>query len=139
MIPQEKARALRPMIVKAADSLSDEDALNAKELYPKWEVNIKCEAGKRYFYHDELYRVNDGQTHISQADWTPDITPALFTKVALPGEIEVWRRPTGAQDAYDYGAKVYYPTKDDDIYQSIYDGKNSWSPDEYPQGWLKIS
>lgn len=137
MTPQEKARHLRPLIIKASASLSDEDALNAKEFYSKWEIGIECVADTRYFYNDELYRCN--QTHTTQADWTPDITPALFTKVALPGEIDVWKRPTGAHDAYDKGDKVYYPTKDDDIYQSIYDGKNSWSPDEYPAGWLKIS
>lgn len=137
MTPQEKARHLRPLIIKASASLSDEDALNAKEFYSKWEIGIECVADTRYFYNDELYRCN--QTHTTQADWTPDITPALFTKVALPGEIDVWKRPTGAHDAYDKGDKVYYPTKDDDIYQSIYDGKNSWSPDEYAAGWLKIS
>lgn len=137
MTVQEKARQLRPMIVKAAASLPDEDALNAKELYPKWEIGIECTADTRYFYNDELYRCN--QTHTSQSDWTPDITPALFTKVALPEEILVWKRPTGAHDAYDYGDKVYYPAKDDDIYISVYDGKNSWSPDEYPQGWEKVS
>lgn len=136
MTPQEKARHLRPMIVKASASLSDEDALSAKELYPKWRVGMEYEADKRYFYNDELYRCN--QTHTSQVDWTPDITPALFTKVALSGEILVWKRPTGVQDAYDYGDKVYYPTENDGIYQSIYDGKNSWPPDEYPQGWLLI-
>lgn len=137
MTPQEKARQLRPLIVKASASLSDEDALTAKEFYSKWEPGMECVADTRYFYNDELYRCN--QTHTSQSDWTPDVTPALFTKVSLPGEIDVWKRPTGAHDAYDYGAKVYYPTKDDDIYMSIYDGKNSWSPDEYPQGWEKVS
>lgn len=137
MTPQEKARQLRPMIVKASASLSDEDALSAVELFKAWQTDTAYTADERIRHGGKLYRCV--QAHTSQTEWTPDATPALFTKVALPGEIPVWKRPTGAQDAYDYGDKVYYPTKDDDIYQSIYDGKNSWSPDEYPQGWLKIS
>lgn len=66
--------------------------------------------------------------------WTPDATPALWTEVAKPGEIPVWKQPTGVQDAYDKGDRVWYPDKNG----HIYDGQNSWSPDDYPQGWLLI-
>ena len=137
MTQQEKARQLRPLIVKASASLSDEDALEAVELFKSWQTDTAYAADERIRYGDKLYRCV--QAHTSQADWTPDMTSALWTEVALPGEIPVWKKPSGTQDAYDYGDKVYYPTKEDDIYQSIYDGKNSWSPDEYPQGWMKIS
>lgn len=30
------------------------------------------------------------------------------------------------------------PDKNGHIYENIYDGQNSWSPDAYPQGWLLI-
>ncbi len=136
MTPQEKARQLRPLIVKASASLDDSDALDALELYDKWEVGIECIKGIRYRYNDSLYRCE--QTHTTQADRTPDIVPALFTKVAKPGEIPIWVQPTGAQDAYKKGDRVWYPDKNGHIYESIYDGQNSWSPDAYPQGWLLI-
>ena len=29
----------------------------------------------------ELYKVRDGQGHVTQADWTPDLTPALWAVV----------------------------------------------------------
>lgn len=134
---REHALKLRQMIVKASASLSDEDALEAVELFKSWQTDTPYVVDERIRYDNKLYRCV--QAHTSQADWTPDAIPALWTEVALPGEIPVWKRPTGVQDAYDYGDKVYYPTKDDDIYQSIYDGKNSWSPDEYPAGWMKIT
>lgn len=38
MRPQDKARALRPLIEKAAASLDDTDALEAPELFPAWAV-----------------------------------------------------------------------------------------------------
>ena len=135
MTPQEKARALRPLIEKAAISLSDEDALGCVELFPAWEADVAYTADERIRYQDKLYRCV--QAHTSQADWTPDATPALWTEVARPGEIPVWKQPTGAQDAYNKGDKVWYPDAAGDIYVSTIDG-NVWSPADYPQGWQKI-
>lgn len=84
MTPQEKARQLRPMIVKASASLSDEDALGAVELFKAWVADTAYAVDERIRYGDKLYRCV--QAHTSQADWTPDTTPALWTEVALPGD-----------------------------------------------------
>lgn len=130
MTPQERARQLRPIIEKAAVSLTDEDALEAVELFPAWATDTSYTADERVSYADKLYRCV--QSHTSQADWTPDATPALWTEIAKPGEIPVWRQPTGAQDAYMTGDKVHYPTADDPVYISIVDN-NVWSPETY--GW----
>lgn len=84
MTPQEKARQIRPLIVKASASLSDEDALEAVELFPAWVMDTFYERGVRLRYGGKLYRVE--QSHTSQADWLPDITPSLYAEVAKPGE-----------------------------------------------------
>ena len=105
MTPQEKARALRPLIEKAAVSLDDADALEAVELFKSWYSGIAYLADERVQYNGKLYRCV--QSHTSQADWEPDRTPALWTEVAKPGEIPVWKQPTGAQDAYMTGDKVW--------------------------------
>lgn len=130
MKPQERARQLRPLIEKAAESLPDEDALEAVELFPGWEADTAYTTDERVSYADKLYRCV--QSHTSQADWTPDAVPALWTKVAKPGEIPVWKQPTGAQDAYMTGDKVHYPGKGDPVYISTVDN-NVWSPETY--GW----
>lgn len=135
MTPQEKARALRPLIEKAAVSLSDEDAVGCVELFPSWAADADYTVDERIRYGDKLYRCV--QAHTSQADWTPPSTPALWTEVARPGEIPVWKQPTGAQDAYNKGDKVWYPAKDTTVYVSLIDN-NVWSPADYPQGWQKI-
>lgn len=95
-----------------------------------WEPDTEYTADERAQYGEKLYRCV--QSHSSQADWTPDATPALWTEVAKPGEIPVWRQPTGAQDAYQKGDKVHYPGKDDPVYISTVDN-NVWSPETY--GW----
>lgn len=124
------ALTLRAMIEKAAVSLTDTDALDAVELFKPWAAGIEVTAGERLHYGIDLYRVE--QSHTTQAEWTPDITPALYTKVAKPGEIPVWKQPTGAQDAYQKGDKVHFPGENDPVYISNVDD-NVWAPDEY--GW----
>ena len=125
-----KAYALRALIERAAASLSDTDALEAVELFPVWAADTSYEQGQRIRYGDKLYRCV--QAHTAQIGWEPDKTPALWTEVAKPGEIPVWRQPTGAQDAYSAGDKVHYPDADGPVYVSTVDN-NVWAPDVY--GW----
>lgn len=131
---REHAYKLRELLHKASVSLSDDDALEAVELFPAWTVDTAYAADQRIRYGDKLYRCV--QAHTSQADWTPDKTPALWTEVAKPGEIPVWKQPTGAQDAYNKGDKVWYPDKNIRLYESTVDS-NVWEPGVY--GWEVVS
>lgn len=132
---RSKLYQLREIIEKASISLTDEDALTAVELFPAWEAGKSYSQNDRVLFGGKLYKVN--QAHTSQADWSPEATPALFSEVAKPGEIPVWKQPTGAQDAYNTGDKVHYPTADSTVYESLIDG-NVWAPDAYPQGWKAV-
>lgn len=140
---REHAYKLREMLHKASSSLPDEDALEAVELFPVWAEDTAYAVGTRVRYNGSsgtptptLYKCV--QAHTSQADWTPDKTRALWTEVAKPGEIPVWRQPTGAQDAYSKGDRVHYPDKDGPVYESTVDN-NVWSPEAYPAGWEEVS
>ena len=57
----------------------DQTALTGMALYPVWSVGIAVSVGDRYQYNGKLYKC--GQAHTTQADWTPDITPALWTVI----------------------------------------------------------
>ena len=129
MITRAKAYKLREMIVKASTSLSDEDALQAIELYPQWQTGTAYTVDERIRYNSTLYRC--AQSHTSQDDWTPDITPALWTVVSLD-EFPEWVQPTGAQDAYALNAKVSHKG---DHWTSDYDN-NTWEPSVF--GWSKV-
>ena len=66
--------------LKAARLTADDNtALTGMELYPVWAVGLAVEVGQRYQYGDRLYKVV--QAHTTQADWTPDVTPALWTVI----------------------------------------------------------
>jgi hypothetical protein len=135
MISRQKALALRALIEKAAISLSDEDALGGVELFPAWAADTSYEMDVRVRYGDKLYKCV--QAHTSQIGWEPPNVPALWTEVAKPGEIPVWKQPTGAQDAYQKGDKVWFPEKDTTVYESLIDA-NVYSPEAYPAGWKVV-
>lgn len=124
----ERARELRARIEALADGMDDAAALETPELFPRWKTDTAYIVGVRICYQNTLYRCV--QAHTSQADWTPDQTPALWAEISVE-EWPEWRQPTGAQDAYNKGDKVTYKQKH---YISLIDG-NTWSPDAYPAGW----
>lgn len=125
---REHAYKIRAMIEKASLSLADEDALQAVELYPAWQAGTAYTVDERIRYNSTLYRCV--QAHTSQADWTPDATPALWTVVSLD-EWPEWVQPTGAQDAYAKGDKVSHNGKH---WISEVDG-NVWEPGIYGNLW----
>ena len=64
---------------KIVSTFTDENALKVIELYPKWAVGIAVAKDSRYQFNGKLYKVI--QAHITQADWTPDAVPALYTVI----------------------------------------------------------
>lgn len=127
---REHAYKMRDTLHKAVVSLSDGDALEAVELFPLWAADTAYAPGVRVRYSGKLYRCE--QAHSSQEGWEPPAVPALWTEVAKPGEIPVWRQPTGAQDAYRIGDLVHYPDADGPVYRCTID-YNVYAPDV--AGW----
>ena len=125
---RSEAMAYRAKIEQAAVLLDDATALESVALFPSWRSGISVTTGERYKYNEVLYKVV--QSHITQEDWTPDITPALFAPVSVD-EWPEWVQPTGVQDAYMIGDKVTFEEKH---YISLIDN-NTWSPTVYPAGW----
>ena len=121
-----KAKQLRQIIEQLAVTLDDETALTGVELFPTWVVGKAYAVSDRAQYNGTLYKCV--QAHTSQADWTPDVTPALWVVVTVE-EWPEWVQPTGAHDAYNTGDKVSYNGK---RYVCTIDA-NTYAPDVY--GW----
>ena len=115
--------------------LTDEQAEAVTNMYPEWAAGTAYAEGDRRKYNGKLYRCV--QAHTSQEGWEPPVTPALWVRTAQEGEIPVWVQPTGAQDAYNTGDKVHYPSTTDPVYESLIDA-NVYSPEAYPQGWQLV-
>ena len=127
------ARKLRPYIEKAAISLSDEDALEAPNLFPNWEPDQAYKVDERVRYDGILYKCL--QAHTSQAAWTPTAAQSLWAKVLIPDEniIPEWEQPNST-NPYMTGDKVMFNGK---VYESVIDN-NIWSPAAYPAGWKEV-
>lgn len=128
----ELARKLRPYIEKAAVSLSDEDALEAVQLFPAWSSSATYAVGDRVRYEEVLYTCLTA--HTAQADWTPTAAPSLWAKVLIPDPevIPEWEQPDST-NYYKKGDKVTHNGK---IWVSDYD-VNTWEPGVY--GWTEVS
>ena len=75
----ERARQLRPYIVKAAQGLADADAVQAVQLYDEWAAGTAYEAGYKIRRRGKVWRVR--QAHTAQAGWEPENAPALFEEI----------------------------------------------------------
>lgn len=126
-----EAKAFRAKVERAAYAVQDDaESLELIELFPAYRVGVAYVVGDRFRYGGKLYRVV--QAHTSQADWVPDVTPALYTVVSVE-EWPEWVQPAGAHDAYATGAKV---THDGKHWVSDVDN-NTWAPGVY--GWTEVS
>lgn len=121
-----KAKQLRQLIEQLAVTLDDETALIGVELFPMWTIDLAYAVDDRVQHGGILYKCI--QAHTSQADWTPDATPALWVIVTIE-EWPEWVQPTGAHDAYSKDSKVTHNGKK---WISSYDA-NVWEPGVY--GW----
>lgn len=75
----ERARELRKLIVALAQTgLTDQEALENKELYDFWKAGINVKGGEKYRYKDLLYAVYKGKDHTTQVGWEPDVATSLF-------------------------------------------------------------
>lgn len=130
----ELAKKLRPLIEQAAQSFTDETALEAVSLFPSWQSGIDYTIGQRVRYNGVLYSVL--QAHTSQDTWQPDVAVSLFDKVLIPDPDTVpeWEQP-GSTNPYMKGDSVLF---EGTVYESLIDN-NVWSPTAYPAGWKAVN
>ena len=80
---EELLDAVKAMLKKNTEALTDEEALSVAALYPTWTSRIGQDltVGERLWYDSSLYKVI--QAHTAQDDWTPSEAVSLFTKVSI--------------------------------------------------------
>ena len=117
--PVTYARAveLRPIIERAAVSLSDGEAASVPELITAWAYPVAYAEGDRRSYGGKVYKVRPGQGHTSQADWTPDKTPNLWAVIdAEHAGTQADPIPASRGMEYEYG-KYYLDSEDGKTYK----------------------
>lgn len=127
----DKTKKATRKLVFVSD-LSQEELDDLMDLYEDWEVGESVNVGDIRKYSNKLYRVI--QAHTTQSDWTPDIVPALFTKVQPPEVIREIPDPVTAAEKFAKGEKGTWNGK---VYESTIEN-NVWTPTAYPAGWKLI-
>lgn len=115
--PVTYARAvkLRPIIEQAAVSLSDGEAASVPELITAWAYPVACAKGDRRSYGGKVYKCRLG--HTSQADYTPDKTPNLWTIINVDhAGTQADPIPAARGMEYEYG-KYYLDGEDGKTYK----------------------
>ncbi len=127
-----KVKQLRRLIELLSAHLSDEDAMEAVELFPAWNGAASYTVGDRVRFQDNLYHCL--QSHTAQADWTPEAAPSLWAKILIPDPdvIPEWEQPDST-NPYAKGDKVRHNGK---TWISTIDG-NVWEPGVY--GWEEVA
>lgn len=108
------------------EKATDVQALDSIGVYAEWKSDESYTVDNRISHNGYLYKCI--QSHDAQPSWSPDVTPALWTRVYIE-EFPEWVQPTGATDAYMTGDKVTYQNVH---YISVVD-YNTWQPTVY--GW----
>ena len=93
------------LLIEVRPILEDKKALQYMEMYPLWQSDLSVKVNERYQYNGRLYKV--AQAHTTQVDWTPDITPALWTVIDVEhaGTLE---DPIPAVASMEYIKGKYY-------------------------------
>lgn len=109
-----RAMKLRPIIEQAAVSLSDGEAASVPELITAWAYPADYAEGDRRSYGGKVHKCR--QAHTSQADWTPDKTPALWAVIdAEHAGTQADPIPAARGMEYEYG-KYYLDGEDGKVY-----------------------
>ena len=123
----QAAEHLRRALQMFAATLSEDAAMEIAAVYDGWQPDKQYAQGVYLTYgingvgDPQLYKV--AQAHTSQADWTPDKTPALYVAIGLNASgYPLWSQPTGAHDAYNVGDVVDYGGT---LYESAINGNTT--------------
>lgn len=108
----EAAQAMRVTIESAAALLSDGQAAAVPSLSKLWVVGESVKTGDRRYYPptDRLYKCV--QPHTTQADWTPDLTPAMWAVIDI-AHAGTQDDPIPAAKGMEYEYGKYYSDPDD--------------------------
>lgn len=105
-IDMATAYTMRAVIEDSVTALDDETAATVPSLFMPWTVGEAVEVEDRRYYAPRLYKVV--QAHTTQADWTPDKTPAMWAVIGDPIETGTIDDPITAARGMEYTYGLYY-------------------------------
>lgn len=129
----EYARKLRPLMVKAAQSLDDKDASEAAVLYDsmRYDGNL-ISAGTRINWNGTVKKAAVDLWDTEQN--SPDNAPTLWADIAYRDGIRIIPAVITAAEAFAKGERGWWGGT---LYESLIDA-NVYTPEAYPDGWATV-
>lgn len=93
----------------------------------EWRPGIDAKLGQTVTFGINIYKCI--LPHVTQADWPPDLTPALWAKTVAEGVIAEWEQRYG-HNPYQPGDKVLFKGK---TYKAL--ATTTYSPEQYAPHW----
>lgn len=129
----EQARKLRPIIEKAAESLTDADASVASTLFPALKQSGELiKAGTRINWQGKVMRA--AVDLWDRDDNDPDHAPALWEDISYREGIRIIPDVITAGTAFAAGELGWWG---DLLYRSVIPA-NVYTPAQYPAGWEAV-
>lgn len=122
---EDVIKAISKLASERAKTITDDaEALKVNYLYPEWKIGEYYDVSDRVNCNDVLYRCLI--PHTSQEDWTPDVSPSLWTAILIPDPsiVPEWAQPDST-NGYSVGDKVTHNGKK---WESTIDN-NVWEPE----------
>lgn len=130
----EQARRLRPMIVKAAQSLDDREASAAPEMFGRMKYSgALIKAGTRINWHDAIKRAAADLWDTEENN--PDNASALWTDIAYREGVRIIPQSIMAAEAFARDECGWWGGA---LYVSLIDA-NVHTPQAYPAGWMMLA
>lgn len=127
----EAAMELRRVMNQAGEMLTDAQASEVTALYPVLqEDGSLVKAGTRINWKGRLMRA--AVDLWDRPENNPDSAPALWEEINYRGGYRVIPETLTEGTAFAKGERGWWG---DVLYESVYDGKNVWTPEQYPAGW----
>lgn len=127
----EAARELRRVMNQAGEMLTDAQASEVAALYPVlMEDGSLVKSGTRINWKGRLMRAASDLW--DRPENNPDNAPALWEEINYRGGYRVIPETITTGTAFAKGERGWWG---DVLYESIYDGQNVWTPEQYPAGW----
>ena len=126
----EQARKLRPLVVKAAQSLDDKDASEAVALFDGMRYDGSLiKAGTRINWNGTLKQATVDLWDEERNN--PDNAPTLWQDIAYREGIRIIPATITAGEAFAKGEHGWWG---DAVYECLIDA-NVYTPEQYPAGW----
>ena len=127
----DEARRMKPYIQKGAQSLTDQEASFVPTLYGGMSYDGSLiKSGTKINWNGLLKRA--AVDLCDTEDNNPDRAPDLWEDILYRDGIRIIPETITVGTAF---AKDELGWWGDQLYKSIYDGQNVWTPEQYPAGW----